>query len=208
MEKNTSENLSRNLVMSQPLRVYIDFEFSDFLHRDIISIGAVTDSGETFYRENSDEYDTHASEWVRANVYPLLQPEHACSLNELEARLWCWFDELNCDQIQIVSDYKGDYELLLGLLSEKHPKFTNEPIFLYDAFVASCLSKGWIDEDFETIFCLRECKDFYYSEFMGWFLENGVAQHHALNDAQAIKYAFELTINKFNYLQVLRKSNV
>lgn len=191
--------------MSSPLRIYIDFEFSDFLHRDIISIGAITESGETFYKENADEYDTHASEWTRTNVYPLLQPEFAVSLNELEARLWSWFDDLECEQIQIISDYKGDYDLLLELLNEKHPKFIEDPIFLYDSFVATCVSTGLYDKEFQTIYCLRECKDFYYSEFMGWFQENGLPQHHALNDAKAIKHAFEKTINQFDYLKVLRK---
>lgn len=190
--------------MKKPLRVYIDFEFSDFLHRDIISIGAVTESGETFYKENADEYDTNASGWTKEHVYPLLQPEHAIGLVELEARLWHWFDELECESIEIVVDYIGDYELLLELLNDKHPKFIDDPVVIYNSFTAACVSKGVYEKDFETVYRLRECKDFYYMEFMGWFQENGVKQHHALNDAKAIKYAFELTVKTFDYLNTLR----
>lgn len=193
--------------MKEPLRIYIDFEFSDFIQRDIISIGAVTESGETFYKENSDEDGTFASEWVKLNVYPLLEKtfEVSAPLVEIEARLWAWFDDLDSEQIQIVADYKGDYQLLVELLGEEHPKFVEDPILVYDSFIATCFSKGILDPDFQSVYCLRECKDFFFSEFMGWFQENGLIQHHALSGAKAIQFAFEKTLAKFDYLNVLRK---
>ena len=187
-------------------RVFIDFEFSDFIKRDIISIGAVADSGETFYAENSDEDGTFASEWVKLNVYPLLDAEHcAMPLNELGARLWCWLDELDCESIQIVSDYKGDHDLLLDLLDEDHPKFCNDPIFVYDAILSACLANSIANQDFvggHNNF--RDAKDFYFLEFIGYFKENQMTQHHALTDAVAIQYAFNKTLDEFQFLQVLK----
>lgn len=195
-------------------RIYIDCEFTDFINRELISIAAVVKEsyigaaivdGFHFYAESIDYNEAFVSEWVKLNVYPLMLFSNSrFKETELSARLWDWFDSVSTDKIQIVTDYEGDYELLLDLLGEKHPKFCDDPIFIYDAFISACQAKSLYDKEFQFTENLRDVKEFYFLEFMGWFPENGVRQHHAFNDARAIKYAFENTINEFPFLEVLR----
>lgn len=187
------------------VRVYIDFEFSDFLHRDIISVGVISEHGKTFYQENSEAINNLASEWVKINVYPLLESNAKIPLNELSARLWCWLEEIDADEIQIVADYQGDYDLLVELLGDEHPKIRKEALLVYNAFASTCFTRASFTGNFEEVNDnYRDAKEFYFIEFIGWFSENQLIQHHALNDAKAIKYAFEKTVNEFSFLETLR----
>ena len=105
-------------------RVFIDTEFTDFINCDLISIGAVTYEGESFYGENYDFLRPWASTWVQSNIYPILKNgKFTMSRRELSARFWSWIEELDCDGVIISYDYKTDYELMNDLFDEeKHPK--------------------------------------------------------------------------------------
>ena len=58
--------------MPKMIRVFFDTEFTDFTNMDMISIGMVAETGEEFYKENLDFIQVWSSEWVRLNIYPLL----------------------------------------------------------------------------------------------------------------------------------------
>src|SRR5271167_276912 len=124
---------SINLTSSNDtLRVYIDTEFSDFINTDPISIGLVASNGAEFYAENLDADPSLASDFVRANIWPLLTPaSHGMKLPELGARLWCWLDELPCTKFIVTMDYHTDWTLMHYLMdNQMHPKHqTHQNIF-------------------------------------------------------------------------------
>lgn len=187
-------------------RIYLDFEFSDFVHREIISIGVITDDpliDGVFYMENANESKKFTSEWVKLNVYPLLDNISQCNINQLSARLWGWLEDLPCDQIQVVVDYKGDYDLLIELLDDKHPKLNENPIFIFDSITASAIAYS-IGRSCSAKDLLSDAKNYYFGEFDGWFVDNQLPQHNAINDACAIKDTFEKTIAEFAFLEILR----
>src|ERR1039458_2240878 len=110
--------------MTNTLRLFIDCEFTNFIKCDLISIGVAADNGAEFYGENLDFNRKLSSEWVVANVYPLLTPvTHGMKRSELSARLWSWIDELPCNKVIITVDYQTDFDLLFDLFDDElHPK--------------------------------------------------------------------------------------
>lgn len=179
-------------------RVFIDCEFTDFINRDLISIGAVCSNGAEFYGENTQYVKAWASDWVKEHVVPFCYgPSY--SRSELSARLWCWIDDLPADFVIITVDYDGDYELLYDLFGEeKHPKMIEwqhiNKLICYECD-RQIISKLGNDLDYHN---MRDkvTADFHL-EFMQYFLDTKEIQHHALSDAKANHRAWNHVVNKY-----------
>ncbi len=196
MESNF--NSQSSFILPKCIRVFIDTEFTDFVNCDLISIGAAADNGSEFYGQNADYIKAWASEWVKANVLPLCQDDKWMSRLELSARLWTWIEELPCDLVIIRFDYKTDYDLLLDLFGEPHPKVISaENIFLNIA--KECDERtsvmGGTDTDYDNL--MKKLKANFQLGFMDYFIRTKEAQHHALSDAKANREAWNFLVNNF-----------
>lgn len=77
--------------------VFFDTEFTDFAEdAKLISIGLVTETGETFYAELSDTYMVEdCSDFVIEHVLPLLEGGSALmTFAELQSRLYNWLEAI------------------------------------------------------------------------------------------------------------------
>jgi hypothetical protein len=167
------------------LRVFLDTEFTDFIQCDLISIGLCAESGETFYGENLDFDQRLSSDFVKANVYPHLKASQFGKRRlELSARLWQWLDELPCDKVEVYVDYQTDWDLLLDLLEDEHPKLM-PCVNVFNALAAPALVKSSLSGpgDFTRIY--DEARKVFYAEFLQYFIDTKEPQHHALSDAKA-----------------------
>jgi len=182
------------------IRVHIDTEFTDFINRDLISIGAAADNGDTFYGENLDFIKPWASTWVQEHIYPLLNLEKfGMKRLELSARLWSWIEELPCDFVIITADYSGDIELLHDLFQEdKHPKivdYQNLNVLIYMACDEQVKAMGGTSTDYDNL--VRKVKANLELAFMDYFFRTKEIQHHALSDAKANLEAYNCVVEKF-----------
>ncbi len=75
------------------MRIFIDTEFTDHTHPDLISIGIAAEGGQVFYAERTDYRYEDCSTFVRNEVIPLLGRElqATCTAAELSGRLYEWF---------------------------------------------------------------------------------------------------------------------
>jgi hypothetical protein len=94
--------------------VFLDTEFTNFVHADLISLALVSEDGREFYAERTDYHRDACSAFVRENVVPILGrvPGAACSHAELTLRLRDWFDALP-EPATIIYDFEGDWLLLV-----------------------------------------------------------------------------------------------
>lgn len=186
--------------MSKILRVFVDTEFTDFINKDLISLGAVTDTGEFFYGENLDYVKAWESYFVKEIVIPLLEPnKYGFPEKELAARFWCWIEELDCDGVIISYDYHGDWDIIQELFRhEKHPKILadenikNNIYFSCDEITKSIGGNG---NDYDSL----KTKVFAQFELamLDYFRRTKEKEHHALSDAQANKEAYMFVVNEF-----------
>ena len=170
--------------MTKQLRVFIDTEFTDFLNRDLISIGLVTETGDEFYGECLDYKKSWASDFVKQNVLPLCDfKKHGKNRAQLHVDTWKWINELPCDEIILMIDYRGDHELLVELFDgEHHPKIKEvQNIFvpLRDQFIIHSQA-GLAKPRF-----IEDGRKEYKLGFLSYFLDTKETQHHALSDAKA-----------------------
>lgn len=95
------------------MRIFIDTEFTDHAHPDLISIGMVAEDGQSFYAERADYRYEDCSSFVRNEVLPLLRhkPDAACTTAELSRRLYEWFRALP-EAVIVFYDFETDRRLL------------------------------------------------------------------------------------------------
>ena len=140
-------------------RFFLDCEFTDFAHRDLISLAIVSEEADEFYVELTDFTEKHCSDFVRATVLPQLghYPERRMNRSLAASKLSTWLADFALKPRPVLCfDYAGDLELLEAL--------------------AGALPKGW-----KTQFSgLRV--DLAKTE--AWFQAHG-GRHHALMDARA-----------------------
>jgi hypothetical protein len=151
------------------MRIFIDTEFTDHAHPDLISIGMVTDGGQIFYAERTDYRYENCTSFVRSEVIPLLgrEPAAACTAAELSHRLYEWFRTLP-EGATVFYDFETDRRLLetafLGPLPSNLSRYelVNHKIFRHSAYK------------------------------LGEVLTYSVAwpPHHALADAQALREGY------------------
>jgi hypothetical protein len=153
------------------MMIFLDTEFSSLSRTDpeLISIGLAVVGGRDFYAERIDFNREDVSEFVRAEVIPLLGKISgaACTSAELGRRLRDWFDALP-EPATIMYDYPLDWRLLLAALGDDLPsnigthQLVDNKIFRHSAYKLGevlTYSTGW-------------------------------PPHHALADAQALREGY------------------
>jgi hypothetical protein len=95
------------------MRIFIDTEFTNHVHPDLISIGIAAEGGQVFYAERTDYRHENCTSFVRSEVIPLLGRESAatCTTEELSRRLYEWFRMLP-EAATVFYDFETDRQLL------------------------------------------------------------------------------------------------
>ncbi len=151
--------------------IFVDTEFTSFESPKLISIGMAASSGETFYAEVPFATNS-ASPFVHEVVIPLLHQDSAayCQFDELHVRILNWFTVVRTG-IEVVLCYDSSYdETLFRTIFDGYPP----------QFIRFCNVDNNINE-------------FLRHEF---HVKNMLPEHHALNDAMAMRYAFREPTNK------------
>lgn len=150
--------------------IFLDTEFTSFDSPALISIGLAATSGEEFYAEVAPLPEAPMSTFVRDVVIPLLDnnPQVRCPIDELHIRIRHWLVVVqNSPEITICFDSHYD-EVLFKAIFDGHPprhlRFRN----VYRNIVE----------------LLRH--DFHK--------KNSLPEHHALNDARGLRYAFRESV--------------
>ena len=158
----------------KPKLLFIDAEFTDFDYPQLISIALVEESGESFYAELSDGWCPEScSDFVSKKVLPQLTGgDFFQERNYARRRLADWLQQFACP-VRVVSDAPGyDWVLMMDLLGDAAPKnLFPAPLSLY----TDCFP--------ELVPLLQEAraKAFVLA-----------TPHHALNDAEALREAWEV----------------
>jgi hypothetical protein len=152
--------------MAMTHKIFIDTEFTDFIHIHLISIGMVAESGEEFYAEVSYP-DKECSAFVREAVIPLLGrlPDAFCSIDDLSAKITSWLELVRRDdeELEICYDYPTDGDLFTAALDGRVPPWCHRRM------VARNINK----------LLLYQFRKKYQ-----------LPEHHALYDARANRYAY------------------
>lgn len=189
--------------MKMVINLYFDTEFTG-LHKDttLISIGIVSESGESFYAEFNDFADYQISPWIKENVLPntVMNGEKKELVELLDKKntvfavgdkyavresLIQWINHFESD-IQFVSDVcHYDFVLLVDLLA-------NSALELPNCILASCHD---INQDIARVLGIPEKEAFDLSREqlltkLGRPLPEGV-KHNALYDAEVIKTIYQ-----------------
>lgn len=158
--------------------IFLDTEFSALPNSDplvgylpkpsLISIGLVTESGDSFYAESTDFKVRFCSDFVRHNVLPLLTGPRLTP-DDLRIALNN-FLSAQPEGSQIACDYYFDFELLVSAVGLLPPN----------------LQRGYVDMakigDEETAI---EAKEAYFA--------TGRFRHYALHDAEALRIGWLAT---------------
>lgn len=145
---------------------FLDTEFTSFHDPKLISIALVASSGEEFYAEVPFVVAA-CSPFVRDVVIPLLGQDSCavCDYDDLAVRLRQWFAVVHVDSEAVICfDSPHDEALFRRIFDDLPP-----PFFRFRNIGESNISE-----------LLRH-------EF---HVKNSMPEHHALNDARAIRYAF------------------
>lgn len=149
--------------------IFIDTEFTDFNHPQLISIGLVTEDGKNeFYGERRDFPVNECSSFVRSNVLPMLGPVAERQPDQvLSDSLYQWLiDQGPC---AVVVDYQGDWNQMLRLLARQLPdNMSRQPIHLGDL----------------------QADEVFQAGYRNYFSKHDVPEHHALHDARANRMAW------------------
>ena len=191
--------------MSKNIKVFIDCEFTDFVNCDLISIGLVSENGDSFYGENTEFVKAWSSTWVQENIYHMLSLDAlGMTRKELSLKVWCWLEELECDTIEIMIDYAADWVLLHKLFNEDvHPKIkkvTN--IFVQLGIDCDEVIKQQNKNDFDYFELKGAVRKVFDDTFVEYFLKTGEVQHHALSDAKANMNAYAAMQELLNFRKV------
>jgi hypothetical protein len=186
--------------MNKVLRVFIDTEFTSFINIDLISIGACADNGMEFYGENTDFIQSYSSDWVKSNIYPLLDhSKFGMKRKELSARLWSWIEELPCDGVIIAFDYHSDWDLMFDLFEgDKHPKIIGVENFVHNIFKHAdkiVTDTGGTDQQYNN--SVTQIRNSFDSHLENYFKDPDIRRHHALDDAIGNKLAYQYIQNQY-----------
>lgn len=145
--------------------IFLDTEFTSFESPKLISIGLAASTGENFYAEVPFA-TTSTSPFVRDVVIPLLNQDPAayCQFDELNVRIRNWLTVVRTG-VEIVICFDSQYD---------------ESLFrsIFDGYPPPSLRFRNVDGKINEL--LRH-------EFL---VKNMLPEHHALNDAMAMRYAF------------------
>lgn len=146
--------------------IFLDTEFTSFHEPELISIGLAASTGEEFYAEVP--YSIRAcTEFVCESVLPLLgaDPLALCSPENLRNRVLDWLEIVRInDELRICCDSEFDEKLFLRVFDYPLPPFVR----------IKKIGARYINE-------LRRYE---------YHVKNCLPEHHALNDARALRYAY------------------
>lgn len=173
------------------MKVFFDTEFTG-LHKDttLISIGLVTDTGDTFYAELTDYDKSQVNDWIQENVI-----DNLIMKNQIEGDLTCWGNNIRI---------KGTKSNVRDWLGHWFDRYKDETIEIW----SDCLAYDWVlfNDIFGTAFDIP--KNVYYIPFdiCTLFREKGIdpdvsreefaeakeihKKHNALYDAFIIKKCY------------------
>ena len=148
------------------MKIFLDTEFTDFVHPSLISLGMVTAAGDEFYIEVPYP-DDECSAFVREAVIPLLGqfPGAMCSRDELTNRLMKWLMAIHAQHgdFEICFDFQTDWDLFIDALDYQVPKWCGQ---------------RQVNRNINELLCYE-----YYKK-------NALPEHHALYDARANRFAY------------------
>ena len=155
------------------MKIFLDTEFTNLDEPDLISVGLVSDHGAELYIVLNDFDHTKCSDFVEANVSPLLHLESPEVLSRTQAivRMKGWLVDQRTsakEVIQLVADHPIDFELIPSSVISK---VRNIEFFdVYTELLRPSLLHFTADQD-------------------DWHRQMGI-RHHALVDARGLKYAW------------------
>lgn len=156
------------------MKIFMDTEFTNLDEPNLISIGLLSDHGAELYIVPSDFDHTMCSDFVKANVLPLLHLENPEVLSRGQAikRMKAWLADQRTsatEVIQLVADHPIDFELIPQAVIKE---VSNVELFnVYTKLVRSSLLHFIADQD-------------------DWHRQIGI-RHHALIDARGLNFAWK-----------------
>jgi len=146
------------------LLIFLDTEFTEFDNPELISLGLASLNGKEFYAEVPFTCSS-CSQFVLDVVLPLLSDTYQVPTDGLHKNILKWLDSIREDNPVIVCfDSIYDKNLFLRLFP------TNLPSFIILREIGYRQINGLMRSDF--------------------YEKNNLSEHHALNDAMALRYAF------------------
>jgi hypothetical protein len=169
----------------RPRLLFLDTEFTNVEHPELISIGLVSETGEKFYEELSDGWEEEScSPMVVAQVLPLLRRGKYAMDRKTAGRRMSWWLEGFLIPVRIVIDNaadKIDWLLMRKLVEDFNPgNLYPVPFELFSL------------DFYEMESLLIEAKQKGLA---------GTLKHHALHDAEVIRSAWNII--EMNYLPEL-----
>lgn len=158
-------------------KIFFDLEFSDLKsNARLISAAFVDEQNDSLYIEIETQYwQPYSSEFVIEVVKPLLRGD-GLPAQQGSAKIGGWLNARGPELI-LVSDSDWDWRML-----RRHFKLTG---YVWPFF--------WQWENVRYLLNGNQRKMFN-SAYAEWFLRSGHVQHHALNDAQALRDAYVATL--------------
>ena len=148
--------------------LFLDTEFTDLVPENkLISIALVSEDGRYFYAELTDTYTLDdCSDFVKANVLPILKGEPRMSEYECALKIATWIEDLGDEHILALDNISWDMPHLKRLIEMTSLWPSNLERQDYFKFVV-------MDDDAQAI-----------------VRENNFDIHNALDDAQAMNIAY------------------
>lgn len=162
------------------MRIFLDTEFTDLCaHGELISLGAITESGEHFYKECSP-VPADCSPFVREHVLPHLDLNAAqCTLAELGDAFIAWLGAFPGPTIVVDSDW--DIYILSKAFASQATRQTGA-LHLTGTTASSVVVQAELVPGYTGSMLVA---------FMDatWTLQKqpGFRHHHALDDAKALR---------------------
>lgn len=157
--------------------VFLDTEFTDLVEgARLISLGLVAANGATFYAETSPaEWCDEASDFVVEAVVPHLAGAPEARIG-IASRLAAWLQALPDPPVQLVLDSAYDWVQVRELF-DQHGGWpaclASRPVYF----------APWSSES-------TAVQDAAEAARTGYFRDHGLPEHHALNDAHALRLSY------------------
>jgi hypothetical protein len=146
------------------LLVFLDTEFTGFDRPELISIGLASASDTEFYAELCYTHSS-CSKFAHNVVIPLLSLNYQVSRQELRANILSWLNSIRNNALLVACfDSHYDKGLFINIFDNESPSF----------IIFRCIG-------------YRHINGLIRAEF---YRKNSLNEHHALNDAMALRYSF------------------
>ncbi len=171
--------------MSKVINVFFDTEFTEFRslgsEPKLISIGCVSDDGQSFYAELMDTYQkSDCSQFVQEVVLPLLNGGEAQMLEgQLAHRLSQWVAALGNEVVFRCDSPSYDWPFVVNLFDS------------YECWTMNLRRKC------DTVyFNNHNFQQRYDNAIRAYWKSNAHLQHNALADAQSMQFAYQCAIQR------------